>query len=441
VWKSGQTLQPELASTEVVQDQIPALRAAARRWRPWLLTRNFSLIWWSQVLSQVADGISRLALLWFVYAMTGSALMTTVIGLLQTLPPILLGPLIGVWVDRLPKKAILIGSDVARAILLGVIPCVISRQIFTVEVLYVLVFLYGIATGMFVPTLSASVPFLVPRRKYTAANALLQSTTSIGIIMGPAISGLGIAVGGSQQVLCINSLTYLASAACLLPMRMPRGVVEQGRTGILPALVRDLTEGLHFALISHRTILTLILLASLYTFGTGAFTTLFPVFGKSLLALGPVEIGYLWSWLGMGLLVVSLVLMWLSEWNLSSRLRAISVSSLISGTALWGLVRTQDLVLATLLVAVIGMGFGAWTPIAWGLIQELSPAHIVGRVMAIYTAIATTTSMVGMTFFGWMVEAFDEYTSLIGIGMVLVVLGLAAAMFSRRLALEHAVSA
>jgi DHA3 family macrolide efflux protein-like MFS transporter len=45
-----------------------------------LLTRDFSLIWWSQVLSQVADGVSRLALLWFVYSVTGSALKTSVIG-------------------------------------------------------------------------------------------------------------------------------------------------------------------------------------------------------------------------------------------------------------------------------------------------------------------------------------------------------------------------
>lgn len=70
----------------------------------WLLTRDFSFMWWSQVLSQVAEGISKLALLWFVYAVTGSPLKTTVIGLLQTLPPILFGPFIGVIVDRFPKK-------------------------------------------------------------------------------------------------------------------------------------------------------------------------------------------------------------------------------------------------------------------------------------------------------------------------------------------------
>jgi len=122
-----------------------------------LLTRDFGLIWWSQVLSQVADGVSRLALLWFVYSVTGSALKTSIIGLLQTLSPILLGPLIGVTVDRLPKKAILIATDVARGILIGVIPCVLSIEVFTVDMLYVLVFLYGIATAMFVPIVAWSV--------------------------------------------------------------------------------------------------------------------------------------------------------------------------------------------------------------------------------------------------------------------------------------------
>ena len=49
----------------------------------WLLTRDFSLIWWSQVLSQVADGVSRLALLWFVYSVTGSAVKTSIVGLFR----------------------------------------------------------------------------------------------------------------------------------------------------------------------------------------------------------------------------------------------------------------------------------------------------------------------------------------------------------------------
>jgi MFS transporter, DHA3 family, macrolide efflux protein len=291
----------------------------------WLLTRDFRLIWWSQVLSQVADGVSRLALLWFVYSVTGSALQTSIVGLLQTLSPIVLGPFIGVTVDRLPKKAILIVTDVARGILIGLIPCVLSIEVFTVDMLYVLVFLYGIATAMFVPTLSSSVPFLVDRSRFVAANAMLQSTTSIGIIIGPVLSGLGIAFSGSQDVLCANALIYFASAVCLVPIRLPWSRLPHPQGGTIAATFQDLMEGLRYALVSQRTIVVLILLASIYTFAAGAYTTLFPVFGKKMLALGPVEVGYLWSWLGIGLFLVSLALVPLSKWDSSRRVLVVAV--------------------------------------------------------------------------------------------------------------------
>ena len=144
-------VEPNNAATIHV-DGMPHAPEVTHRW---LLTRDFSLMWWSQVLSQIADGVSKLALLWFVYAITGSPLKTTMIGLLQTLPPILFGPFIGVIVDRLPKKAILIGSDVARGLLIGLIPCWVSVENFTVESLYALTFLYGIATALFVLCRSA----------------------------------------------------------------------------------------------------------------------------------------------------------------------------------------------------------------------------------------------------------------------------------------------
>jgi MFS family permease len=133
-------------------------------------------------------------------------------------------------------------------------------------------------------------------------------------------------------------------------------------------------------------------------------------------------------------LLVSLGLVSLTQWEARKRLHVVSVSNVIGGVALCGFVWTQDLVMATLLVAIIGMGFGTWTPIAWGMIQEFSPAHLVGRVMAIYTAIATGTSMAGMTFFGWLAEQFNESTSVMGIGFVLFLLALGAAWFSCRVA-------
>src|SRR5919106_1439258 len=74
-------------------------------------TRDFTLLWASQAVAQIGDGLIKVALLWFVYKLTGSALKMTVIGLLQTVPPLLLSPLIGVYLDRLPKKPIMIWID------------------------------------------------------------------------------------------------------------------------------------------------------------------------------------------------------------------------------------------------------------------------------------------------------------------------------------------
>jgi MFS family permease len=431
------TMSRQLVTIDPEQGTSSMVELSLFRRRQWLLTRDFRLVWWSQVLSQVADGVSKLALLWFVYAITGSALKTTVIGLLQTLPPILLGPVIGVVVDRLPKKAILIWSDLARALMIGIIPCWVSVESFTVQSLYILTFLYGIATAMFIPTLSSSVPLMVKREQLTAANALLQSTTSLGIIIGPAVSGLGIALSGSQEVLCFNAITYVASAAFLFPLRLSAGM-----TSTLPEKPRttasqDLVEGIRYTLMSRQGILLLIILASLYTFGSGAFTTLFPVFGKRLLSLGPVEVGYLWSWMGVGLLMVSLVLVRLTRWDLPRRVSVITFTSALGGAALCALVWSTNMTVATLLVLVIGVGFGTWTPIAWGIIQEISPAHMVGRVMALYTAIATATSMAGMTFFGWLIEVANESVSLAGIGIVLLTLATSTIWFRRRMTADE----
>ncbi len=399
----------------------------------WLLTRDFSFMWWSQVLSQVAEGISKLALLWFVYAVTGSPLKTTVIGLLQTLPPILFGPFIGVIVDRFPKKVILIGSDVARGVLIGLIPCLVSIENFTVEALYVLTFLFGVATAVFVPALSSAVPFMVARPQFTAANALLQSTTSLGIIIGPAVSGIGIAFSGSQDVLCLNALTYFASAACLLPIRLRTTEQAADHSAGWRPFIRHLLEGLRYAFLTHRTLLLLIVLASIYTFGSGAFTTLFPVFGRQLLGLGPVEVGYLWSWLGVGLLLSSIGLLRLSAWDLHRRLLAIAVSCALAGLAVVGLTWTGSFGMASAYVVCIGIGLGTWTPIAWGIIQEVAPPGMVGRVMAVYTAMATATSMLGMSAFGWVAESFGSVVSIIGIGGVMGVLAWGSAWFGRRI--------
>jgi MFS family permease len=398
----------------------PVSAGAARpnvKWSPYLLSRDFTLVWWGQMVSQVGDGVSKLALLWFVYAVTGSPLKTTMIGLLQTLPPILFGPFIGVIVDRVPKKLLLISSDLIRAIVLGVIPCLIPVESFSIERLYLMVFVHAVASAIFGPALTAAIPSLVSRHEFTAANALLQTTTSIGIILGPALSGVGIATMSSQEVLCVNAVSYVVSAACFLFIRFPQDQSVSAGDSPLAGTFRDVIDGFHYVFRRQRIILMLIAAASMYTFATSAFSTLFPVFGKKLLDLGPIEVGYLWSAFGVGLLLVSLGLVSLSAWTLPQRIRLMAVSSFVSGVTLLGLIVTGNRIVAGGLMVIIGMGAGTLTPVAWGVLQEIAPTFLLGRVLAIYNLGAMTSAIAGMMIFGWVTQEFGERPSVFGIGV------------------------
>jgi MFS transporter, DHA3 family, macrolide efflux protein len=399
------------------------------RERHLLLSRDFGLIWWGQLVSQVGDGVTKLALLWFVYSITGSPIKTTVIGMLQTIPPIIFGPLIGVYLDRLPKKPVLIVTDLLRALLIGLVPCWVSPAAFTVEVLYLLVFLHALATSVFGPALTASVPHLVQPSKFTAANAWLQITTSLGVILGPALSGIGIAALSSQSVLCVNAVTYVVSAICLLPVRLPWVRPLPGRPTMFSSPIQDLLDGLRFA--KQKILLLLIAIAALHSFGTAAFSTLFPVFGRKMLDLGPVEVGNLWSALGVGLFFMSLMLVRMTEWPFPKRLMVIAMSSGISGAALFGLAGAPDSLTAAVCMVIIGAGIGAFTPIAWGVLQEVSPDRLVGRVLTIYGTGAMTAAIAGMTAFGWITQQFGERVGVIGIGAILLITAVLVATCTR----------
>ncbi len=183
----------------------------SRGWRL-IQTRDFGLLWWGQTTSQIGEGLNKVALLWFVYELTGSAMKMTMVGLLQTIPPLLFGPLIGVYLDRLPKKAVMVWVDLLRALLTFLIPALYAMEMLSIEGLYGLIFLTSVVSTVFGPALVSAVPLLVRPSELMSANALIQGTNNIGMLLGPAISGVTIALINAENVLFVNSATFLLSA-------------------------------------------------------------------------------------------------------------------------------------------------------------------------------------------------------------------------------------
>jgi len=395
-----------------------------------LKTRDFGFLFAGQTISQIGDSLNKVALLWFVYDLTGSALKMTIIGLLQTLPPLLFGPLIGVYLDRFRKKPVMITVDLLRTVMILLIPLLYLMEALTMDRLYMLVFANAIVSTIFGPALASAVPLITPKDRLVAANALMQSTANIGLLVGPAVSGIGIALIGAQNVLYVDAATFFVSTLCLIPIRM-RETLQPSLTGKgwTHGVGSDLLAGFRFVFVEQKTVLLLMLTATLYSVGVSAFVFLLPVFAKDVLAVGPIQMGWLWSALGVGMLAASFGLASISQGDLSRRLHMISGALAVGGLAVGALGFLQAPLAAGAVIVVIGGSTAMFTPLVWTMLQELTPAPLLGRVFTSFATGGMASSMAGMAGFGWATDALGPGVSLGGISFILLITAAAAGMF------------
>ena len=400
--------------------------------RGWKLirTRDFGLLWWGQMTSQIGEGLNKVALLWFVYSLTGSALKMTIVGLIQTIPPLVLGPMIGVYLDRLPKKTVMVWVDLVRTVMTFLIPALYAMDKLSLEGLYAIIFLTSIVSTVFGPALVSAVPRLVRPNELVTANALIQGTNNIGLLLGPAISGLLIAMIGAENVLYVNSATFLVSALCLMPMRLVERVRDLAACST--SVLDDLKVGFRFVFGNHSIIFILVIISALYNLGASAFVFILPVYAKEFLGVGPVQLGWLWSALGVGMLLVSTWLAWRHQGDLRSRMRLIVCGMTVGGLAVCSLSLLETPLIAAGVVIVVGGSTAILNPVIWALLQEVTPEHLMGRVLTTFSTGSMAAAMAGMTGFGWIADAVGPAESLIGLGLMLLLTAVVAVCFSRQ---------
>jgi MFS family permease len=303
----------------------------------------------------------------------------------------------------------------------------------TLERLYVLVFLNSIVSTIFGPALSSAVPLIVERSQLTSANALIQSTTNIGVLLGPALSGLGIALMGAQNVLFFDAATFFISALCIIPISVRDNRVVKGLQALSTPVVKDLAVGFRFVFIQHRIVFALMVTAVLYNLAISSFVFLLPVVAKEVLQVGPLELGWIWSALGIGMLVASLWLAWVPQGDFRNRIGRIAKSLAVGGLAVCslGLIQTPLLVNTMLLIIIIGGTTSLYYPVVSAMLQEFTPEHLLGRVFTTFSTGGMASAMVGMAGFGWAADEIGPAASLVGIGLILLLTAMVTVHVSR----------
>jgi MFS family permease len=283
--------------------------------------------------------------------------------------------------------------------------------------LYVLILLISLVFTVFGPALSSSVPLIVPRSQLTAANALIQSTATIGMLLGPVISGPGIAWIGAEHMLYVGAPAFVVAALVLFPVRL-----EESRRRAHPAnpsFVHDLMLGLRYAWMKHGAVRAILTATALHSMVASAFVFLLPVYADRALQAGPMELGWLWSLYGGGMFLAAGWLTIARHEQAHDRVWTVCVA--LAGGALAAGLLAVVLPFPLLLVlnAVIGFSLGMFTPVAWGLLQEWVPAGLRGRVFAMASTAAMSASLIGMLLFGWLADTWGPKAGLIVMAVML----------------------
>jgi predicted MFS family arabinose efflux permease len=173
--------------------------------------RNYRLLWFAQIVSELGDWFYTLAVYHLLLELTGNKAQSVALAVvLQVLPSTLAAPTAGVINDRIRRKAIMIGADVVRFfIVLGML---LVRTPATVWLVYPLLFVETIGAAFFEPAHSSVIPNIVPAEQVLAANALASVTWSFCLAAGAALGGIAAAWLGRDAVFVLNALSFLASA-------------------------------------------------------------------------------------------------------------------------------------------------------------------------------------------------------------------------------------
>ncbi len=341
--------------------------------------------------------MTRLALSWLTYRLTGSALLLGLVGFSGQIGTALLSPFAGVWVDRLDRQKLLIATQVASGLQSLALAFLTLRGIITIHEILALAAVQGLIDAFDMPGRQSFMIQMVGRSKEDLGNAIALNSSMVNAarLVGPAVAGLVIARLNEGYCFLIDGLSYLAVIVSLLMMHLGNAQAPIRKKEPLGVQMR---EGWNYVSTFHpiRTILLLFAVCSIMGM---PFMTLLPIFASRVFHGGPHTLALLTTASGVGALISAFSLA--MRKSIRGLTRTLLFASLLFGAALilFGLSHTLWLSLPAIALA----GFGMMQGLAGSntIIQTVVPEARRGRVMGYYTL-----AFVGMMPFGSLLAGY-----------------------------------
>ncbi len=359
--------------------------------------RNFRRLWYGQVVSQLGDWLDSIALFTLLLNLTGSGQALGLLLLAEFLPAALIGPLAGVLIDRVPRKLVLIASDLGRAALVLLLLLVDGPE--RLWLLYTAIIAKVALAAFFEPARAAILPSLCAREELAAANAISGATWSAMLALGAALGGVVAGTLGVRAAFILDALSFLLSAALIATVRtsatapsMRDGASPVGQ-GMLRRVFADLGEGLAYVR-GHNEVFWLTFTKAIWSLGGGVLLLL-TLFGREVFPLGrdgAISIGLLYAARGLGTGVGPLVALRLGGDGERFLRRSIVAAFFITGGGYLALSIAPSLALAALAIFGAHIGGSIQWVFSTALLQTRVPDRLLGRVFATEFAALTLTT-------------------------------------------------
>jgi MFS family permease len=394
---------------------------------PLFRQRNFSALWWGQLISLLGERLTYLALIGLLsehtrhFADPRSSLLLTLLANVMLAPVLIFSPFTGPWVDRWNLRGVMVVSDALRAGMVALIPILYP---FTHHMLPVFALVFGLFTCnvFFLPSKSAITPELVPPSQLLPANALLAAAGIAATAFAALGGGWIVDHWGWPIALWINAATYLVSVAAIAVIRYrPHPSAAPPPQISLGGYLREVGEGWSVVRSNRGVGLALLALAAVWVAGGFLHVAGNLHIQRQAQIPGMERLGVLLATLGAGA--------GLSTWWINRRGRRLSpalllgVGLVMSGLSLIAFAVSSRFAVFAISAFLTGIGAAPAFTLTETLLQESTETRQRGRVFSARDFLMRLVFLIGVSGAGWVTRAFGTEAALLIASAVIVVAG------------------
>jgi MFS family permease len=396
--------------------------------------RDFRLFWTAETVSGFGSYVTTLAIqVLVVVTLHESAAGVGLVNAARFLPYLVLGLVVGVLVDRVRRRPILVATDLGRGLLLVAIPLLAMADQLTLALLVVFMVAFGTLSLLNDSASQSFVPRLVPRPLLTRANARLDQSDAVAQTSGPALAGGLVALLSAPWAVLVDAASFLASALLVARTRVAEPPSRSVDLRSMRQVPTELREGLRWVY-RHRTLTPFAIGTHIWFLFNAMAGAALPVFALRQLDLGALGFGLLLALAGVGAVVGSSYAERLGDAFGAGR---VSIACNVGNAVAWALVASSpgDSVLTWAVFGagqlVLGVSMGAENANTMGYRQSVTPDELQGRMNTTLRSINRAMVVVGAPLGGLLADSVGLRPVLYvaAAGFLLVAAGLALTPF------------